>query len=145
LGVKYEQQDFKVTPYSSILGNELDHEGKPWVSHYGYLFDFGFVKVYNSGDLSKEATDSYSGLLTEVSLSSPDIAIFPIVGDIPNRIPEDAWKFVQAVKASIAIPSHYDCFSDRTIDPSIYIKLCQESGIDAISIDYKGVYIHRSK
>lgn len=143
-GITLEQQDFKVTPYSSILGYEVDHKGKPWISHYGHLFDFGFVKLYNLGDTSQEATSSPEKILNEVAKLSPEIAIFPIVGDIPTRKPEDACTFAKIVNALIVIPSHYGCFRNRTIDPEIFIKLCQEAGISAVLIDYGDVYIYKS-
>jgi len=140
-----EVADFKVTPVNSLVGSERDEKGNPWTTHYGYVFDFGFVKVYNMGDSSPEMAAEPMRVLKNVMKFSPDIAIFPIVGDYPGRKPEDAFRFAKILNPKIVIPCHYDCFKNRTIDPQVFVDMFRdEPGIKPVVIDYMGKYIYKA-
>ena len=143
-GETIEVGDFKVSALSSIIGCERDGRGRKWTTHYGYIFDFGFVKVYNMGDSSPEVVADPTTVLGRVANFSPEIAILPIIGDFPGRRPEDAVKFAKIIKPKIVIPSHYGCFKRRTIDPKVFAELLEGTpDIKPVIIDYMGVYIYR--
>lgn len=137
--------DFEVTPVNSILGSEVNRKGERWTTHYGYVFNFGFVKLYNMGDSSPEVVAAPMKVLKDVIPFSPEIAIFPIIGDFPGRKPEDAISFARILKPKIVIPSHYDCFPDRTIDPKVFVELFRdEPDILTVVIEYKGKYVYKA-
>ncbi|RLI05615.1 hypothetical protein DRO22_02510 [Candidatus Bathyarchaeota archaeon] len=138
--VKYRFKDFKVTPYYSIPPEEAK------TTHFGYLFEIDETKIYNMGDTSRSVVKNAAIFLREVAERSPDIGIFPIIGDTPDRRPEDAYLFAEVIKPRIAIPCHYDCFADRTIDPEEFVNLFKdECEITPIVIAYKGIYIYNKK
>ena len=96
------------------------------------------------GDTFQSVVENPESMLREIAEVSPDVAMFPIIGDTPQRKPEDAFKFAIVVKPKIVIPCHYDCFSDRTIDPQRFVELFKGvSDIKPIVITYKGTYVHK--
>ncbi len=134
---------FKVSAINSLVGSEMRADGKPWTTHYGYIFDFGFVRVYNMGDSSPEMAAEPIKVLEKVLKFSPEIAILPVVGDFPRRKPEDAFRFARILKSRIIIPSHYGCFKNRTIDPRVFVDMFKDDlGIKPIAIDYMGKYVY---
>lgn len=138
-GVPYSMRDLKVTAYHSVPPEEAD------TTHFGYLFEVEGVKIFNMGDTYQSVVMRPEAILGPIMEVSPDIAMFPIVGDTPERRPEDAFMFAKLVKPKIAIPSHYDCFKDRTIDPKAFSDLFKGvSGIKPIVIEYEGRYIFKS-
>ncbi len=131
-------KDFRVTPYYSIPPEEAR------TTHLGYLFEIDWTKIYNMGDTSRSVVENAAAFLREVSEESPDIAMLPIIGDTPDRKPEDAYILAKAIKPKIAIPCHYECFADRTIDPEKFVQLFKdEDETRPVVIPYKGMYIHR--
>ena len=136
----YSFKGFTVTPHNSALPEEED------TTHFGYVFDFEGIKVYNMGDTFRSAVDNPEHILGEVAKASPDVAMFPITGDTPYRKPEDAFRFALAVKPKVAIPCHYDCFSDRTIDPQRFVDLFKDTqDIWPVVIPFKGTYVYRAQ
>ena len=136
-GVSKSFNDFKVTPFLSILPRE------GITTHFGYLFDFDGLKIYNMGDSSPDVASNPEPILNPVAEVHPDIAIFPIIGDYRERRPEDAFAFTKIVRPKIVIPCHYDCFKNRTIDPSKFTNLFVDTlEIKPIVIRYAGKYIH---
>ena len=128
-----------MTPYYSIPPQEAR------TTHLGYLFQINGTKIYNMGDTSRSVVENATKFLRKVSEASPDIAMFPIIGDTADRRPEDAYILAKAIKPKIAIPCHYDCFTDRTIDPEKFV--CLFKDVDEISpvvIPYKGLYIYEN-
>ena len=135
----YTFNDVEVTPFYSILPHDTS------TTHFGYLFTIDNTKIYNMGDTSQTVVNNPEEVLNPVARQTPDIAMFPIIGDTPERRPSDAFKFAQIVKPKIAIPCHYDCFANRTIDPNEFTRLLQnEPTIKTIIIPYNGIYIYRS-
>jgi L-ascorbate metabolism protein UlaG (beta-lactamase superfamily) len=131
---------FKVTPLYSIPPTVPVN-----TTHFGYIFDFGFVKAYNMGDSNKSMVDDPTTVLGEVIKHAPDVAMFPIIGDFRGRKPGDAYEFSKVLRPKIVIPCHYGCFTDRTIDPHIFVDLFKDtSDIQVVIIDYKGHYIFNS-
>ena len=81
----------------------------------------------------------------------PDIAMFPIIGDLPMRRPEDAFTFAKIVRPKIVIPCHYGCFRTknpdwpRTIDPKVFADMFKDvPGIEPVIIEYKGKYVYKA-
>jgi L-ascorbate 6-phosphate lactonase len=141
--------DVKVTPFYSIPLSTVKmwekKTGSTITTHYGYLFDFDFVKLFNMGDSSPDVVEAPMTIFKEILPYSPDIAILPIIGDMPERKPEDAYKFANLLKSKIVIPSHYGCFAMRTIDPAKFTRLFKiDSEIQPMVIDYKGKYIFKA-
>ncbi|MEM2875577.1 MAG: MBL fold metallo-hydrolase [Candidatus Bathyarchaeia archaeon] len=137
-GVPRSFRDLKVTAYYSVPPDEGD------TTHFGYLFEVEGIKIYNMGDTYQSVVRNPRTILSPIMEASPDIAILPIVGDTPERRPEDAFLFAKLIKPKIAIPSHYDCFSNRTIDPERFVQLFKdEPDIKPVIIPYKGMYIYR--
>ncbi|MEM3871576.1 MAG: MBL fold metallo-hydrolase [Nitrososphaeria archaeon] len=142
VGVTYNIGDLRVTPYYSVAPEEVEYENLK-VTHFGYIFEVEGIKVYNMGDTSKNILKEKEKLLEPIICKNVDIAMLPIVGDIPQRKPEDAFLIAKTIKPKIVIPSHYNCFKDRTIDPKRFIKLFkEEQKIRPVVIPYKGVYIY---
>jgi L-ascorbate 6-phosphate lactonase len=135
----YVFQDFSVTSYYSVPAEEAD------TTHFGYVFETEGSKIYNMGDTYESVVENPKSILSDIAKALPDIAMFPIVGDTPQRKPEDALKLAMFVKPKIAIPCHYDCFSDRTIDPRKFAELFKGvQEIKIVLIPYRGAYVHRS-
>jgi L-ascorbate 6-phosphate lactonase len=139
-GNSYKICDIKVTAYYSIQPGEK----YIWANttHLGYIFEVEGIKLYNMGDAS--LPEETKKILDPVAKESVDIAMLPIIGDIPERKPEDAFIFAKIIKPKVVIPAHYDCFRDRTIDPKVFAQLFEhEPGIEPIIIPYKGFYIYK--
>ena len=129
--------DFTVTAFFSVP------PGEEATTHYGYLFDFGGLKIYNMGDSSASVTSNPEPVLKPIAKARPDIAIFPIIGDYPERRPEDALKFAKIVGPKIVIPCHYECFANRTIDPTEFTRLFTDASvIKPVVIGYAEKYLH---
>jgi L-ascorbate 6-phosphate lactonase len=135
----YKFQGFTVTPHFSVPPEEAD------TTHFGYIFNVEGTKIYNMGDTFQSVAENPESLLREVAEALPDVAIFPIIGDTPQRKPEDAFRFALVVKPKVVIPCHYDCFSDRTIDPQRFVELFKEiTDIKPVVIPYKGIYVYKT-
>lgn len=134
----YTFNDVKVAPFYSILPHDAS------TTHFGYLFTVDSTKIYNMGDTSQAVVHNPETVLNLVAQQTPDIAMFPIIGDTPERRPSDAFKFTQIVKPKIVIPCHYDCFTDRTIDPREFMRLLQNEPVTkTVIIPYNGIYVYR--
>jgi len=147
--VTIELADFKVTPVYSIPESTIrlwgKTTGRTMTTHYGYIFDFDFVKLYNMGDSSPDVVKDPMKILKDVIPFSPEIAILPIIGDIRDRKPEDAFAFAKIIRPKIVIPCHYGCFATRTIDPQIFAELFRdEPEIKPIIIEPKGKYVYKA-
>ena len=136
--VPYSVRDLKVTAYHSVPHDEAD------TTHFGYLYEVEGIKIYNMGDTYQSVVMKPKIVLDPIIKESPDIAMFPIVGDTPERKPEDAFLFAKLIKPKVVIPSHYGCFSDRNIDPQKFVQLFNDTPeIKPLVIPYKVVYIYR--
>jgi L-ascorbate 6-phosphate lactonase len=135
---------FKATALYSIPPKASTAMGQ--TTHYGYVFDFGFARLYNFGDSIAETVAEPLSVLGAAILYHPEVAIFPIVGDFPERRPEDAVAFAKIVKPRVVIPGHYGCFVDRTVDPRIFVDLMTEvRGTEAVVIERGGLYVYKSQ
>ena len=134
----YTFSDVQVTPFYSILPSDTT------TTHFGYLFSIDNTKIYNMGDTNQAVVKKPEIILNPVAQQTPDIAMFPIIGDTPERRPRDALRFAQIVKPKIAIPCHYDCFTNRTINPQEFTRLLQnDPTMKTVIIPYNSIYIYR--
>jgi L-ascorbate 6-phosphate lactonase len=135
---KYILNEIQVTPFYSIPPSD------PVTTHFGYLFTIGDTSIYNMGDTNQTVVNNPRSVLDCIAREAPDIAMFPIIGDTPERKPSDASKFARIVQPKIAIPCHYDCFTNRTIDPHEFTRLLQnEPWITTVVIPYCGLYHYK--
>lgn len=131
-------RDLKVTAYYSIPPEEAD------TTHFGYLFEVEGVKIYNMGDTCQSVVKKPELILAPLMNVGLDVAILPIIGDTPQRRPEDALLWAKLIKPKVVIPSHYGCFRDRDIDPQRFVQLFKDyPEMKAVVIPYKGFYIYR--
>jgi L-ascorbate metabolism protein UlaG (beta-lactamase superfamily) len=92
-------------------------------THYGYLFRFEGLTLYNMGDSPLDMLNDPETFLRDVIEAKPDIATFPVIGDNRDRRPSDALVFARAIRPRVVIPCHYGCFKDRTIEPEEFTRL----------------------
>jgi L-ascorbate metabolism protein UlaG (beta-lactamase superfamily) len=142
-GVTVAFEGFSVTPLYSVPPKVAARIGL--TTHFGYVFDFGCVRLYNFGDSTPDTVVDPMSVLGEVAKYHPEIAIFPIVGDYPARKPEDAVTFARTLKPKVVIPGHYGCFTDRTIDPNVFLRLMATvPDIETVIIRSGDGYIHKA-
>ncbi|MEM1508164.1 MAG: MBL fold metallo-hydrolase [Candidatus Bathyarchaeia archaeon] len=141
-GSSYKIGDLRVTPYYSVPPWETEC-GDLRITHFGYVFEVEGIKAYNMGDSSKSILKDPEKFLEPVIKERVDVAMLPIIGDIPERKPEDAFLLAKVIKPKIVIPCHYDCFQDRTINPKVFVQLFREElDIKPVVIPYRGLYIY---
>jgi len=137
--VPHSVRDLKVTAYYSVT----PEEAAP--THFGYIFEVSSVKTYNMGDTYQSVVVKPKTILDPIIKAYPDVAMLPIVGDTPERKPDDAFLFAKLIKPKVVIPCHYGCFSDRTIDPEKFVRLFRDAqDIKPVVIPYNGVYIYKT-
>lgn len=133
----YRFDDVTVTPFYSIPPRDAT------TTHLGFLFQVGSTKIYNMGDTSQTVVCDPHPILDPVANATPHVAMFPIIGDTPERTPTDAYTFATIVQPAIAVPCHYDCFSDRTIDPDEFVRLFRyELQVTPVVIPYSGILVY---
>ena len=71
----------------------------------GFLFDFGTVRIYYSGDTCFDEQ-----LAKEVSAYAPDVCLLPVNGAFGNLNHEEAVKFAKIIKGKVLIPYHFWTF-----------------------------------
>ena len=98
--------------------------------HYlGFVIQFGGFSVYHSGD-----TVQYPGMVERIRTWAPQIVLLPINGRTPERrVAGNLWGDEAAqiafdVRATVAIPMHYDLFEFNTATPDIFVEACQKLG-----------------
>lgn len=100
--------------YAQATGDAND------VTHLGFLFKIGEIKVYDSGD-TKIGLDTYVDKMQTIIEEKPDIALICINTGYKNLGPEDAVKLASLINCKLFIPTHYNCFVTNTLDPkSVY-------------------------
>ena len=114
------------------------------VTHYGYIFTMGDgVRVYNTGDMMRGATGE-PDLMQPLRQAAPQVALItmsPTEEEFPDF--EEAARLAQEIGASVAIPSHYHCFADRTFDPKGFAAMLRDGeAVQPAIIEHCGVYLH---
>lgn len=134
---------FKVTPLYAIPPKVAASIKQ--TTHYSYVFDFGFVRLYDFGDSTAETVADPMSVLGAAVKYHPEIAIFPIIGDFPGRRPEDAVAFARILRPRVVIPGHYGCFRDRTMDPRVFVDLMRDvPDVRAVVIEKGGGYVYKA-
>jgi L-ascorbate 6-phosphate lactonase len=87
-----------------LVVTSADH-GEFCKEAFGFIFDFGFAKVYYSGD-----TCYNSNVLKKAIELKPQIALLPINGAFGNLNAEDAAKLADRMKSKVCIPHHFWTF-----------------------------------
>jgi len=126
-GQKIDGGDFlveSVKAYNIDKGFHPADEG--WM---GYVFDFGNVSVYHSGD---------SDLIPEMKEINREnlIALLPIGGTYTMNV-EEAVKAAEYVKSKITIPMHYGEIVGSEQDAELFMKKCGEVGIKGELLEKK--------
>lgn len=97
--------EFKVLPVKA------DH-GDLTPSALGFIFDFGFAKVYFAGDTAYSPDK-----LRKVFEIRPEIALLPINGEYGNLNSAEAIKLAEEIGAKVLIPCHYWTFIEHGAFP----------------------------
>jgi L-ascorbate metabolism protein UlaG (beta-lactamase superfamily) len=88
----------------------------------GYLFDFGDLRIYHSGD-----TLIFPALVETLRGLKPDVMILPINGGdffrvsrniVPNMNYREAVDLTRAVGADLVVPAHFDLFPNNRERPA---------------------------
>ena len=92
----------------------------------GFLFDFGTVRIYYSGDTCFDEE-----LAKEVSIYEPDICLLPINGAFGNLNHKEAVEYAKIIKGKVLIPYHYWTFPLHLGEPLELIHMFEkeEQGI----------------
>lgn len=123
-----DERKFKVMgPESQVSTDEFelitifsDH-GELCKDALGFIFNFGFVKLYFSGDTSL-SPDKLSLAIT----MKPEIAILPINGEFGNLNSIEAAKLANLLNSHYLIPCHFWTFPNHRGDPSQLITAMPE-------------------
>ena len=87
----------------------------------GFVLDFGFVRVYITGDTAYRPES-----MTEAIQLRPQIIIPVINGAYGNLGSEDAAALSRDTGARVAIPCHFWTFIEHGGDPAGFLKACRE-------------------
>jgi L-ascorbate 6-phosphate lactonase len=87
-----------------VIVTRADH-GEICIDALGFIFDFGFIRIYYSGD-----TCYNKEVLKEAIKSQPHIALLPINGAYGNLNAQDAAKLANDMKSKVCIPHHFWTF-----------------------------------
>jgi L-ascorbate 6-phosphate lactonase len=102
----YEYKDVRLTATFAVPTDSTD------LNHIGFLLQFGNgPKIYMTGD-----TDHHP-LLYSAAEHSPDLMITCINGGFNNLSHWEAADVASKIKPRMAIPCHYDMFTDNAVDP----------------------------
>lgn len=93
--------EFKVIPVKADHG-DLSPDA------LGFIFDFGFTRVYFAGDTAYSPDK-----LRKVFEVRPEIALLPINGEYGNLDPAEAIKLAGEIGAKVLIPCHYWTFIEH--------------------------------
>ena len=104
-------------------------------SHLGYVFRFGDLVIYHTGD-TRDEPDGYLDQLAAVAGLAPDVFIVPINTLHHNPGPQGAARLVEIVQPRMIIPCHFGCFTHNTIDPALFVSaLPEERRGDVVILD----------
>jgi L-ascorbate 6-phosphate lactonase len=103
-----------------LLPVKADH-GEQSPKALGFIFDFGFIKVYFAGDTAYSPDK-----LKRVYESKPEIALLPINGEYGNLNSEEAARLAKEIGAKVVIPCHYWTFIEHGSYPLHLKKIMEE-------------------
>jgi L-ascorbate metabolism protein UlaG (beta-lactamase superfamily) len=112
------------------------------VAHYGYVIESEGLTVYNTGDIMRGVTDEPS-LMQPLQEAAPHVALIttsPTEEEFPDFA--EAAQLASAIRARVAVPSHYHCFAKRTFDPAPFVdEFPSSSTTRPVVIPYCGCYL----
>lgn len=91
----------------------------------GFVLDFGFVRVYYSGD-----TRLNSSVIAQAKAYKPEVALLPINGAFGNLNGTEAMEFAKALGCSECIPHHFWTFPTHYGNPMEAIQAFGKLGED---------------
>lgn len=108
----------QVLPFEdfTLTVTDCDH-GAETPDAFGFLFDFGFVKVYYSGD-----TALTPDRLQVPLLAKPEIVLLPINGEFGNLNGTEAAKYSEMLHAEVCVPHHFYTYPLHGGDPREALK-----------------------
>jgi L-ascorbate metabolism protein UlaG (beta-lactamase superfamily) len=107
----------------------VERDGNGACLFLGYIIRLGNFAVYHSGD-----TLWHAGLMPQLLVEHPDVALLPINGNKPERgvagnlNGTEAAALAKACGASLAIPHHFGMFKFNTESPLEFISACGRLG-----------------
>ena len=90
---------------------DCDH-GSSTPGAMGFILDFGFRKIYYSGDTSLNLQR-----LEEAVAQQPDVGLLPINGAFGNLDSVEAAKLAKELKLKVCVPHHFWTFPRHFGDP----------------------------
>ncbi len=92
----------------------------------GFVLDFGFVRVYITGDTAYRPAS-----MAEVMRLRPQVIIPVINGAYGNMGSADAAALTRDTGARVAIPCHFWTFVEHGGDPAAFLAACREEALSA--------------
>jgi L-ascorbate metabolism protein UlaG (beta-lactamase superfamily) len=114
--------------------------------HFAYGFTFDAGKVWHSGDMMRGIT-SVPELMEPLIAERPDVVLLTMTPQEGGEFPalEEGLELARKVGATVAIPSHYGCFTQRDYDPQSFAALfAPAERTRPVIIQYCDCYIYRS-
>lgn len=123
----------------SVLPVKADH-GALSPDALGFVFDFGFVRVYFSGDTA------YSpGALRHALERRAEIALLPVNGEFGNLDARDALRLARDAGAGALIPCHYWTFVEHGSNPLELLRAADGlRGIQLVFLPIGGCCVFRA-
>lgn len=104
----------------TLLPVKADH-GELSTDALGFIFDFGFVRVYFAGDTAYSPDK-----LKRVFESKPEIVLIPINGEYGNLDSAQAARLVKDIGAKVVIPYHYWTFAEHGSNPLEFKRIVEK-------------------
>lgn len=122
--------DIKISTLPSYNVDKPFHQkAEEWI---GYLIKINGVIIYHAGD-----TDLIPEMQKLTGHKQPDkkfIALLPIGGRFTMDV-EEAAEAAKLIKPTLAIPIHWGSIIGTREDAEEFVKLCKNSGIDAMILE----------
>jgi len=123
----------------TMLPVKADH-GELSPDALGFVFDFGFVKVYFAGDTA------YSpDIMKRVLEMRPEIAILPINGEYGNLNSLEAAQLARDIGCKVVVPCHYWTFVEHGSNP-LEFKMIMERDLPECKLEFLALgecYVYR--
>jgi len=109
--------------------NEVERDDEGRCRFLGYQVGFGNFNVFHSGD-----TVWHDRLIPELIDGTPDVAMLPINGNVPERgvagnlNGTEAAALAKAIGARTVVPCHYHMFTFNTEEPDEFVAACERLG-----------------
>ncbi len=118
----------------------------PDVEHLGYIVEAEGLRIYFSGD-PVNCFAKCNSLIGPIRDRRPDLAILtthPTEGEFPYF--DGSAETARLIGAKTAIPAHYECFTKRTYDPTIWAgHFSRTSDPNPILIPYDSTLVYPQK